>query len=129
MGWSFQAVLSWEIPGTAVSQARKRHININIFVRLVLGENLGQTRVFSLFYTLEARIHRACPWDKPGLSLGQTRGRRAAQKVHVKKVYEPLSLASESVSGVFPKSFRNFFRKVPAVLGVWPIGFMPGGKL
>ena len=49
------------------------------------GENLGQTRVFSLFYTVEARFHRACPWDKPGLSQGQSRGRRAAQKVYVKK--------------------------------------------
>ena len=85
-------------------QARKRHININFFVRLVLGrprvcpgdstgfvpwdkpgEILGQTRAFSLFYTV--------PWDKPGLSLGQSRGRRAAQKVHVKKVYVPFSLA------------------------------------
>ena len=28
--------------------------------------------------------------------------------------------SSESVSGVFPEFFRNFFRKVPAVLGVWP---------
>ena len=28
---------------------------------------------------------------------------------------------SESVSGVFPEFFRNFFRKVPAVLGVWPL--------
>ena len=28
---------------------------------------------------------------------------------------------SESVSGVFPEFFRNFFRKVPAALGVWPI--------
>ena len=28
---------------------------------------------------------------------------------------------SESVSGVFPELFRNFFRKVPAVLGVWLI--------
>ena len=27
---------------------------------------------------------------------------------------------SESVSGVFPEFFRNFFRKVRAVLGVWP---------
>ena len=58
------------------------------------GENLGQTRVFSLFYTVEARFHRVCPWDKPGLSLGQSRGRRAAQKVYVKKVYVPFSLAS-----------------------------------
>ena len=28
---------------------------------------------------------------------------------------------SESVSGFFPEFFRNFFRKVPAVLGAWPI--------
>ena len=28
---------------------------------------------------------------------------------------------SASISGVFPEFFRNFFRKVPAVLGVWPI--------
>ena len=28
---------------------------------------------------------------------------------------------SESVSGLFPEFFRNFLRKVPAVLGVWPI--------
>ena len=28
--------------------------------------------------------------------------------------------SSESISGVFPEFFRNFFRKVPAVLGVWP---------
>ena len=27
---------------------------------------------------------------------------------------------SESVSGVFPEFLRNFLRKVPAVLGVWP---------
>ena len=87
-------------------QARKRHININFFCPVGLGttpglsrgfhrvcpwdksgENLGQTRVFSLFYTVEARFHRVCPRDKPGLSLGQSRGRRAAQKVYVKKVY------------------------------------------
>ena len=67
---------------TLNNQTRKRHININFFVRLVLGrpgfvqgfhracprdkpgENLGQTRVFSLFYTVEARFHRVK--DKPG---------------------------------------------------------------
>ena len=57
-------------------------------------------------------FHTVCPWDKsgekykdklilhsgspisPGLSLGQSRGRRAAQKVYVKKVYVPFSLAN-----------------------------------
>ena len=64
-----------------VRQARKRHININFFVRLVLG----QTRVFSLFYTVK--------------SLGQSRGQRAAQKVYVKNIYVPFSLASSSGFG------------------------------
>ena len=49
------------------------------------GEKQGQTQEFSLFYTVEARFHRVCPWDKPGLSQ--------AQKVYVKKVYVPFSLA------------------------------------
>ena len=30
------------------------------------GENLGQTRVSSLFCTVEARQTRVCPWDTPG---------------------------------------------------------------
>ena len=73
-------------------QARERHININFFVRLVLGftgfvpgtnpvcpwdklgENLGQTQVFSLFCRVEARFvpgfvpgtNPVCPWDNPG---------------------------------------------------------------
>ena len=28
--------------------------------------------------------------------------------------------SSESVSGAFPEFIRNFLRKVPAVVGVWP---------
>ena len=35
---------------------------------------------------MEARFHRVCPWDNPSLSLGQSRGRREAQKVYVKKM-------------------------------------------
>ena len=67
-----------------VSQARKRHINVNFFVLLVpvftgfvpgthpvcpwdkSGEKLGQTQEFSSFYTVEARFHPVCPWDNPG---------------------------------------------------------------
>ena len=56
--------------------------------RFVPGTNPVKTwdkpRVFSLFYTVEARQTRV-------LSLGQTRGRRAAQKVYVKKDYVPFS--------------------------------------
>ena len=51
------------------------------------GENLGQIRVFSLFYKVERPA-------SPGLSLPQTRGRKAAQKVYVQKVYVPFSLAN-----------------------------------
>ena len=80
------------------------NIKISFFVQLVLGRprvcpgislglSLGQTRVFSLFYTVEALRPRVCPWDKPSLSLGQSRGRRAAQKVYVKKVFVPFLLA------------------------------------
>ena len=96
----------------SLNQARKRHININFFVRLVpvftgfvpgtnpvcpwdkSGEKQGQTQEFSSFYTVEARFHWVCPWDKPGLSQGHSRGRRAAQKVYVKKVDVPFSLAT-----------------------------------
>ena len=38
----------------SLNQARKRHININVLVRLRLGRP------------------PVCPWDKPSLSLGQT---------------------------------------------------------
>ena len=42
-------------------------MNINRLVQLLLG----QTQVFSLFYTVEARFVPAtnpvCPWDKPGV--------------------------------------------------------------
>ena len=38
-------------------------------------------------------LHTGSPIS-PGLSLGQTRARRAAQKVYVKKVYVPFSLAN-----------------------------------
>ena len=61
---------------------------------------------------LSRGFHRVCPWDKfgenpanPGLSLGQTRGRRAAQKVYVKKGYVPFSLAI--LGGSFPCIYQN----------------------
>ena len=80
-GW---AVAEKQVHYSSFYQARKRHININIFVRLVLGRpracpgdkpgdvpvtnpvaNLVQTQVFALFYTVEARQTRVCAWDKP----------------------------------------------------------------
>ena len=58
------------------SGKKKAHKHI-FFVRLVLGRprvcpgdkpglSLGQTQVFSLFYTVEARQTLVCPWRKPG---------------------------------------------------------------
>ena len=88
-----------------IVQARKRHININFLVRLLLGHpgnvpgtnrvcprdkvglSQGQTQVSSYFTQ-----------RKPSLSLGQTRfvpgtfrGQRAADRVYVLKVYVPFS--------------------------------------
>ena len=48
----------------------------------------GDKPGFSPYFTQwKPDFHRVCPWDKPGLSLGQSRGRRAAQKVYVKKMF------------------------------------------
>ena len=89
-------------------QARKRHININFLVRLLLGRpwecpgdqpglSLGQTHFvpgtnpgFLLVFHNENPV---CARDKPSLSLGQTQGRRAAEKEYVLNVYVPFSLA------------------------------------
>ena len=82
-------MLSYE----ACTQARKRHININFLVRLLLGHpgNVpgtnrvcprdkvglfqGQTQVFFLFYTAEAQFvpgtNPVCPWDIPGTKGGR----------------------------------------------------------
>ena len=76
-----------------LSQARKRHININFLVRLLLGHpgnvpgtnrvcprdkvglSQGQTQVVSLFYTAEAQFvpgtNPVCPWDIPGTKGGR----------------------------------------------------------
>ena len=78
---------------TPFAQARKRHININILVRLLLGHpgnvpgtnrvcprdkvglSQGQTQVFFLFYTAEAQFvpgtNPVCPWDIPGTKGGR----------------------------------------------------------
>ena len=76
-----------------ICQARKRHININFLVRLLLGHpgnvpgtnrvcprdkvglSQGQTQVFSLLYTVEAQFvpgtNPVCPWDIPGTKGGR----------------------------------------------------------
>ena len=79
--------------GVAFTQARKRHININFLVRLLLGHpgnvpgtnrvcprdkvglSHGQTQVSFLFYTAEAQFvpgtNPVCPWDIPGTKGGR----------------------------------------------------------
>ena len=97
----------------ACFQARKRHINIIFFVRLVLGrprvcpgdltgfvpgtnpvktwDKPGSTPYFTQwkpdFTGFVPGTNPVCPWDSPG-------DEGAAQKVYVKKVYVPFSLAS-----------------------------------
>ena len=66
-------------------QARKRHININFLVWFVLG----QTQIFSLFYTLEAQFVPGTNWVCPGTNPGSKGGRKS----YVLKVYVPFSLA------------------------------------
>ena len=56
--------------------------------RNVLGTNLG-------FLPILHNRSPVCPRDKPSLSLGQSRGRRVAEKVYVLKVDVPFSLAKE----------------------------------
>ena len=86
---------------TIEPEARKRHININCFVRLVpVSPDLSQGQTQFVPGTSPVKnwdkprnspystqwkpdFTGVCPWDKPGLSQGQSRGR---QKVYVKKV-------------------------------------------
>ena len=85
----------------SITQVRKRHININVLVRLRLGRppvcpwdkpslSQGQTQVApgtnpgfllilhsgspSLSLGQTQFVPAVCPWDKPSLSLGQTSG-------------------------------------------------------
>ena len=82
----------WKEQGP-IHQARKRHININFLVRLLLGHpgnvpgtnrvcpwdklglSQGQTQVFFLFYTAEAQFvpgtNPVCPWDISGTKGGR----------------------------------------------------------
>ena len=90
--------------GDCEIQARKRHININFLVRLLLGHpgnvpgtnrvcprdkvglSQGQTQVFSLLYMVEAQF---VPGTNP--VPGTFRERRAAERVYVLKVFVPFS--------------------------------------
>ena len=98
--------------GRAMRTTKKRHIDINFLVWLLLGHpgnvpgtnrvcprdkprfssyftqrkpslSLGQTHVFFLFYTAEAQF-----------VPGTFRGRRAADRVYVLRVYVPFSFPS-----------------------------------
>ena len=84
-----------------VSQARKRHTNINFWYgyswddpgnlpgtsRVCPWDKVGQTPVCSLFYTMEAQFvpgtNPVCPGTIPGMKGGR--------KVYVLKVYVPFS--------------------------------------
>ena len=91
-----------QVPNKRVPKCRlflrqeKMHININFFVRLVLGRPRVCPGDFTRFVPGTSPgflliLHSGSPAN-PGLSLGQSRGRRAAQKVYVKKVYVNMCL-------------------------------------
>ena len=65
----YSGVLPYFLRDPTGFQGRKRHININFLVRLVLG----QARVFSLLYTVETRFHRVCPGTNPAWDEGRHR--------------------------------------------------------
>ena len=111
-------------PLHSVFQARKRHININVLIRLRLGRlpvwpwdkprlSQGQTQVVSGtnrgFLLILHSGSLVCPWDKPGLSLGQTRWRMAAEKVYVPNVYVPFLAPSFAIAAVNLVSVLNVF--------------------
>ena len=58
-----------------------------------------------------------CPRDKPSLSLGQSRGRRAAEKVYVSKVYVPFSLFRPRC--LLPLGFSAISQKFRSRLPAW----------
>ena len=79
-----------------LSQAGKRHINTIFFGPVALATTPGLSRDKPRFSPCLHNGSPVCPRDKPTLSLGQFRGRRAADnlKVYVLKVYVPFSLAT-----------------------------------
>ena len=84
---------------------------MNFLVRLLLGRpgmSWGQSGFVPGTHPLcvrdKARVssyftqwNPICPRDKPSLSLGESRGRRAAEKFYVLNVYVPFSLASPGI--------------------------------
>ena len=61
-----------------LSFSRLGPLGVGLGTTQVCPRDKRQTQVFSLFYTVEAQF---VPGDEPSLSLGQTCGRRAAEKV------------------------------------------------
>ena len=78
-----------------MSGKKKAHKR-KLFGPVALGTTPGMSQRQTEFVPRFPLIYNAspvCPWDKPSLSLGQSQGRRAAEKVYVLKVYVPFSLA------------------------------------
>ena len=104
----FQKSKGWRVRViNGENQARKRHININVLVRLHLGRppvcpwdkpglSQGQTQVVPgtnrAFLFILHSGSPVCPWDKPGLSLEQTGGEWRQQKFMCQMFMCPLTL-------------------------------------
>ena len=90
-------------------QARKRHININFLVRLLLG----QTQVFSLFYTMEAQFvpgtNPVCPWDNPGAKTSVKPSKSWKNNHFGADVHDPKARTSMTPGGFKRTSARKNF--------------------
>ena len=67
---------SFEPWSALMIRQEKRHININVLVRLALGRR----RVYPNFLLILQRGDPVCPRSKNSLSRGTCRGRRTAEK-------------------------------------------------
>ena len=99
------------------------------------GLSQGQTQVFSLFYTMEAQFVPVCPWERPSQSLGQTRGRRAAEKVYVFKFMclfcslsaYPVSLPINVEYGILEITLASLFSSMVEVMNYGNYSAKPKG--
>ena len=121
-GWSRVFSHASAVPNLSTlassSGKRKAHKH-NFFVRLVLGRHQVCPGDFT---GCVPGTHSVKTWDKPGFSPyftqwkpgkpgtnpGLSKGQRAAQRVYVKKVYVPFSLAEFHPPGNRPSGWHSY---------------------
>ena len=84
------------------SQARKRHININVFLSGWSWDDPGFVPGF----------HRFCPWDEPGENLGQTQVFSLFYTVEARQTRDSLPESLHIAQGAGCHSESRFFLRV-----------------